>query len=159
MIDKRNISIQLYGSVIPYVVYINGMPVAYYAHIANHKWNYSGADLSLHIRADEIDCNVKTTAIVHYPTYQVDGSGMSGKMNRIKNVVSLLKNSWFGGAPLPDVVSATNQVPLHIEYNPANFNQYVNNLFNNYKKVEEAIGNILSDKKLSISEGTTLTTN
>lgn len=159
MIYKRNISIRFYGSVIPYVVYINGMPVAYYAHIANHTWNYSGDDLSLHIRADEIGYNVTTIAVVHYHTYQFDVNGMSGKMNRIKNVISLLKNNWFGGAPLPDFVSATNQVAMQIEYNPVNFYQSINDLFNNYKKVEEAIGNILSDKKLSISEGTTLTTN
>jgi alpha-glucosidase (family GH31 glycosyl hydrolase) len=140
MIQKRNIEFQLYGSVMPDSIILNGITLAYDAQKDNNTWNYSGHDLTVQIRANQSDCNTKTEIVVHYPAKQVDINGMIGKMNRLKRAVSLLKNN---GSPISDILSATNQVDVRIEYHPADFVQLTRDFANQYLQINDTISHTL----------------
>jgi len=145
MIQKRNIEFQLYGSVMPDSITLNGITLAYDAQKENNTWNYSGHDLTVQIRANQSDCNTKTEIVVHYPAKQVDINGMIGKMNRLKRAVSLLKNN---GSPISDILSATNQVDVRIEYHPTDFVQIVRGCMNYYPQIEGMINHTLDNKSI-----------
>jgi alpha-glucosidase (family GH31 glycosyl hydrolase) len=145
MIEKRNVDFQLYGSVMPNSITMNGTLLAYDAKKGNNTWNYSDHDLTVHIRANHTDCNAKTEILVHYPAKQVDINGMIGKMNRLKRVIALLKNN---GYPIPDILSTTNQVDIRIEYHPTDYVQIVRNFMNYYPQIEDTISHTLDNKTI-----------
>jgi alpha-glucosidase (family GH31 glycosyl hydrolase) len=138
MIQKRNIEFQLYGSVMPDSIILNGITLAYDAQKGNNTWNYSGHDLTVHIRANETDCNAKTEITVYYPAKQIDINGMIGNMHRLKRTVALLKNDGF---PIPDILSATNQVDIRIEYHPTDFNQLIREFATHFPQIKDTINN------------------
>ncbi len=145
MIEKRNVEVQLYGSVMPSSITMNGITLAYDANKGNNTWSDSGHDLTVHIRANQTDCNAKTEILVHYPQKRVDINGMIGKMNRLKRVVALLKNN---GSLIPDILSSTNQVDVRIEYHPTDYVQIVRNFMNYYSQIEDTISHTLVNKAI-----------
>jgi alpha-glucosidase (family GH31 glycosyl hydrolase) len=148
MIIKRNVEFQLYGSVMPDSIILNGITLAYDAQKENNTWNYSGNDLTVQIRANQSDCNTKTEIVVHYPANQVDINGMIGKMNRLKKAVALLKNNWFDGSPIPNMISATNQVDIRIEYNPSDFDHLIRNFIMHYTQIGDTINHTFVNKPI-----------
>ena len=145
MIEKRNVDFQLYGSVMPNSITMNGKLLAYDAKKGNNTWIYSGHDLTVHIRANQTDCNAKTEISVHYPAKQVDINDMIGKMNRLKRVIALLKDN---GSPIPDILSSINQADIRIEYQPTEYVQIVRNFMNYYPQIEDTISHTLVNKAI-----------
>jgi len=148
MIEKRNIDFQLYGSVMPNSITMNGKLLAYDAKKGNNTWNYSGHDLTVHIRANQTDCNTKTEISVHYPAKKIDINGMIGKMNRLKKAVALLKNNWFDASPIPNMISATNQVDIRIEYHPSDFDHLIRNFIMHYTQIGDTISHTFVNKAI-----------
>lgn len=148
MIEKRNVDFELYGSVMPKSITMNGILLAYDGQKGNNTWNYSGHDLTVHIRANQTDCNAKTEIVVHYPANPIDINGMIGKMNRLKKAVALLKNNWFDVSPIPNMISATNQVDIRIEYHPADFDRLVKSFKTHYAQIGDTINNTFVNKTI-----------
>ncbi|MGC9219632.1 MAG: hypothetical protein ACP5G8_09600 [Athalassotoga sp.] len=122
--------------------------LAYDAQKNDKAWYYSGKDLTVHIRANQTDCNAKTEVIVHYPVKPVDVNGMLGKMHRLKKAVDLLKNNWFDASPIPGMISSTNQVDIRIEYHPADFDRLVKDFSTHYSQIEDTIRNTFVNKDI-----------
>lgn len=148
MIEQRNLDVQLYGSVMPESVFVNGEKINYESKKTNNGWYFSGDDLTVHILVAKTDCNKKTTFTIHYPAQQPDINGMIGKMNRLRKTVVLFKNNWFDGAPVPANISSVNQTGIQIEYDPLHFTDYVNRFFATYKTIGETMDNTSVDKKI-----------
>lgn len=146
MIQKRNLEIQLYGSVIPSSVFVNGVKLNYSSENKENTWGYSGNQLTVQIRANNMDCTQKTEINVQFPPQLSDVNGIIGKMNRLKKVVSLVKNNWFDGSPIPEMLSATNQLDVRINYQPADFDILVGDFNRNYPQVGNTINNTHVDK-------------
>lgn len=149
MIEHRNIDFQLYGSVMPDSITLNGIVLPYIATNSDNSWNYSGHDLTVHILATQTDCNEKTQILVYYPVKQVDINGMIGKMHRLEKTVALLKNNWFDGSPIPNLISATNQANIEIEYQPSGFVNIVQNFKTNYSQIGDTISNTFVNKTIA----------
>ena len=149
MVEKRNVAFQLYGSVMPDSVTLNGQTLPYDRSDANNSWSYSGSDNTVRILSTEIDCNVTTNVKVYYPIKPVDINGMIGKMNRLKKAVDLMKNNWFHTSPIPNMISEMNQANLNIEYHPAEFNTIVQNFMMNYPRVGEIIDKTILKKEIA----------
>lgn len=148
MIEKRNVEFQLYGSVMPDSITLNGIKLTYDATKSNNTWNYSGQDNTVHILSTETNCNEMTKVLVHYPLKQVDINGMIGRMNRLKKTVDLMKNNWFNSSPIPNIISATNQANIDIEYHPFEFNNIVKNFMTNYSQIGDTISNTIIKKEI-----------
>jgi len=148
MIEKRNVNFQLYGSLMPDSITLNGFIIHYDAAKRNNTWNYSGYDFTVHIRANQTDCNVKTEISIHYPAEKVNINGMIGRMHRLKKTVNLLKNNWFDGSSIPNMISATNQVDIQIEYHPSDFDFLVHNFNTNYNQIGDTINNTIVNKAI-----------
>jgi len=148
MIEQRNIELQLYGSVMPTSVFMNGVKLNYNADKVNNSWYFSGDDLTVHILAAKTDCSNKTTFTINYPAEPVDVNGMIGKMNRLKKAVVLFKNNWFDGAPIPEIISSTNQTGIQIEYYPLHFSAYVQDFQKNYKLMADKMSNTFVNKSI-----------
>ena len=143
MIEARNVEFQLYGSLMPDSIKLNGKNIPYDATKSKNTWNYSGQDNTVHILCAETNCNEITNISVHYPLKQVDINGMIGRMHRLKKTVDLLKNNWFDSSPIPNMISATNQANINIEYHPAEFNNIVSNFMINYMQIADTINNTI----------------
>ena len=148
MIEKRNVEFQLYGSVMPDSISINDKVIPYEVGKSNNNWNYSGSDLTVHIHAKQTDCNSKLKIIIHYPIKQVQVNGMIGEMHRLKKTVALLKNNWFDGSPIPNMISLTNQVETNIEYHPTDFDNLVINFNTHYSQIGDTINNTFVNKAI-----------
>ena len=148
MIEKRNVEFQLYGSVMPDSITLNGNVIPYNSAKNDNTWNYSGQDFTVHIQANQTDCNAKCQLLVHYPLKQVSINGIIGRMHRLKKAVALVKNNWFDGSPIPDMISATNQVETNIEYNPTDFDHLVINFNTHYSHIGDTINNTLVNKAI-----------
>jgi len=148
MITKRNLEVQLYGSVIPSLVSLNGTPLEFNKDLKENTWNYNGAQLTVQIRAHQVDCNQKTVIKVQFPSSSVDINGVIGKMNRLRKAVALFKNNWFDGAPIPDMISSTNQLDIRINYKPSDFNALINDFNLHYSQIGDTINNTHVDKKV-----------
>jgi alpha-glucosidase (family GH31 glycosyl hydrolase) len=148
MIEKRNTAFQLYGSVMPDSITLNGKKIPYDVAKSNNTWTYSGNDLTVQILSKEVDCNESTKIVVYYPLKQVDINGMIGKMNRLKKAVELMKNNWFNSSPIPGMISEVNQASLNIEYHPAAFNQTALNFMLQYPQIGDAIDSTILRKEI-----------
>lgn len=148
MIEKRNVEFQLYGSVMPDSITLNGNRIPYSATKNNKTWSYSGHDNTVHILAAEVDCNEMYKIAVYYPLDKADINGMMGKMNRLKKVVDLMKNNWFNSSPIPNMISEVNQANLNIEYNPSEFNKIVHSFMTNYPQIGNTIDNTILKKEI-----------
>ncbi|MBN1183822.1 MAG: DUF5110 domain-containing protein [Bacteroidales bacterium] len=142
MNPARNYEIQLYGSVVPENVLVNGKKIVYSPDAQDNTWNYSGSDLTVHVYVHDISCEQKLEVKISYPDTSVNVNGMIGKMNRLRLTTDYLKNHWYNNAPLPAIVTSTNQSDLKIEYNPADFNRIVNDFNNNYLLIPDVISDI-----------------
>jgi len=146
MIKTRNVEFQLYGSLMPDSIKLNGKSITYDATKSKNSWNYSGQDNTVHILCAETNCNETTKLSVHYPLKKININGMIGRMHRLKKTVDLLKNNWFDSSPIPNMISATNQTIINIEYNPAEFNNIVNNFMTKYPQIADTINNTIVNK-------------
>lgn len=146
MIQKRNLDIQLYGSVMPTSVSLNGVPLAFNAENKDNTWNYSGEQLTVQIHTGQVDCSQKTEINVQFPVQTVDINGVIGKMNRLKKAVTLLKNNWFDGSPIPDMISSTNQLDIRINYQPTDFDTLLSEFNRNYSLIGDTIDKTHVDK-------------
>lgn len=148
MIEKRNVDFQLYGSIMPDSITMNDKVIPYEVGKSNNNWNYSGSDFTVHIHANQPDCSTKLKILVHYPINQVQVNGLIGKMHRLKKTVALLKNNWFDGSPIPDMISSTNQVETNIEYHPSDFDHLVSNFNLHYTQIGDTINNTFVNKAI-----------
>ena len=139
MMQNRNVEVQLYRSVIPDSLVLNGKLLSYNTEKKNDTWNYSGHDLTVHIRSNNMNCNSKTEFVIYYPSKQVDINGVIGKMHRLTKAVALLKNNWFDGSPIPALISSLNQTDIRIEYHPTHFNQLIHEFFMYYPQIGDFI--------------------
>ncbi|MBB3188651.1 glycoside hydrolase family 31 protein [Microbacter margulisiae] len=146
MIHNRNIEVQLYGSVIPDSVVLNGRLLSYNTDKKNDTWNYSGHDLTVHIRSNDVSCNSKTEFEIYYPSKQVDINGMIGEMHRLKKAVAFLKNS---GSPIPDMLSGVNQTDIRIEYHPTHFNRLIHEFAMYYPQVGDLINQTIVNPSIA----------
>jgi hypothetical protein len=146
MIRKRNLDVQLYGSVMPTSVSLNGVSLAFNAENKDNTWNYTGEQLTVQIHASQVDCSHKTEITVQFPAQTVELNGVIGKMNRLKKTVTLLKNNWFDGSPIPDMISATNQLDARINYKPADFDTLLRDFNRNYTLIGDTIDKTHVDK-------------
>jgi hypothetical protein len=146
MIQKRNLEVRLYGSVMPTSVSINGEILEYNTENKNNTWNFSGEELTVKIRANQVDCNQKTEIKIQFPAQKVDVNGVIGKMNRMRKAVTLFKNNWFDGAPIPEMISATNQLDVRINYQPKNFELLISEFNKNYSQIGDTMGKTHVDK-------------
>ena len=85
---------------------------------------------------------------VQFPTHQVDINGVIGKMNQLKKVVTLFKNNWFDGAPIPGLISAANQLDVRINYQPTNYDTLIDNFQLHYSQIGDSISNTHVDKNI-----------
>ncbi len=145
---KRNLEVDLYGSVIPLSIALNGVKLEYNTENKENTWSYTGNKLTVQIRAHQVDCSQKNIITVQYPTQMVDINGVIGKMNRLKKAVSLLKNNWADFAPIPEMISATNQLAVRINYDPADFNSLISSFKLNYSQVGDTINNTHVNKHI-----------
>ena len=148
MIEKRNLEVQLYGSTMPSSVSMNGVELVYNDQKNNNTWNYSGKNLTVHIYANLLDCSRKTEIKVQFPIQTIDINGLIGRMNRLKKTVALLKNNWFDGSPIPEMISATNQLDVRINYQPKDFELLISEFNKNYSQIGDTINNTHVDKKV-----------
>ena len=148
MIMKRNLEVQFYGSVLPTSVTLNGTLLEFSKENKENTWNYDGAELTVQIRTAPIDCSQKTVINIQFPLQKADINGVIGKMNRLRKAVSLLKNNWFDGAPIPDMISSTNQLNVRLNYKPSDFNALINDFNKHYLQIGDTIGNTHVDKKV-----------
>lgn len=148
MIEKRNVEFQLYGSVMPDSITLNGNRIPYSATKNNKTWSYSGDNNTVHVLSAEISCNEMNMLTVHYPLEKADINGMMGKMNRLKKVVDLMKNNWFNSSPIPNMISEANQANLNIEYNPSEFNKIVHSFMTNYPQIGNTIDKTILKKEI-----------
>ncbi|MDD4968982.1 MAG: glycoside hydrolase family 31 protein [Paludibacter sp.] len=135
MIQKRNMEVQLYGSVMPDKVSLNGVELKYDSENKGNSWGYSGNQLTVNIRAHQVDCSQKTEIKVQFPTQTVDVNGVIGKMSRLKKAVTLFKNNWFDGAPIPGIISSTNQLDVRINYQPTHFEALIRDFNLQYPQI------------------------
>jgi len=147
MIKKRNLDVQLCGSVIPESVSINGKEVKS-GEATEDSWNYSGDELVLHVFAHQTDIKKKTEIKIKYPEKKVDINGLKGKMNRLKHVTTLVKNNWFDGSPIPELISSLNQLGLRIYYQPSDFEHLVREFNTAYPAVYDMVNQTHIDKKI-----------
>lgn len=148
MIEKRNVEFQLYGSVMPDSITLNGNRIPYSATKNNKTWSYSGDNNTVHVLSAEINCNEMCKIAVYYPFEKADINGMMGKMNRLKKVVDLMKNNWFNSSPIPNMISEVNQTNLNIEYNPSEFNKIVHSFKTNYPQIGNTIDKTILKKEI-----------
>jgi len=148
MIQKRNLEVQLVGAVMPTSISLNGVKLEYGAENKYNTWNYSGTKLTVQIRANQLDCSQKTEIKVQFPAQPIDINGMIGKMSRLNKAVSLLKNNWFDFAPIPELISATNQVDVQINYHPTDFESLIRDFKLHYAQIGDTINNTHVDKKI-----------
>jgi len=148
MITKRNLEVQLVGSVIPSSITLNGTPLEFKTGNKENTWNYDGAQLTVQIKAHQVDCSQKTVIKVQFPSSTVNINGVIGKMNRLRKAVALFKNNWFDGAPIPDMISSTNQLDVMINYRPSDFNAYINDFNLHYSQIGDTINSTHVDKKV-----------
>jgi len=148
MIEKRNVDFQLYGSIMPDSITMNDKVIPYEVGKSNNNWNYSGSDFTVHIHANQPDCSTKLKILVYYTINQVQVNGLIGKMHRLKKTVALLKNNWFDGSPIPDMMSSTNQVETNIEYHPSDFDHLVSNFNLHYTQIGDTINNTFVNKAI-----------
>jgi len=148
MIQKRNVDFQLYGSIMPDSITMNDKVIPYEVGKSNNNWNYSGSDFTVHIHANQPDCSTKLKILVYYTINQVQVNGLIGKMHRLKKTVALLKNNWFDGSPIPDMMSSTNQVETNIEYHPSDFDHLVSNFNLHYTQIGDTINNTFVNKAI-----------
>lgn len=148
MIEKRGVEFQLFGSVMPDSIKINDIILPYTATKNESGWNYSGQDVSVHVRVDQTSCNAETRLCVYYPAKRLDINGMVGKMHRLKKTVELLKNNWNDGSPIPNVISAANQIGVSIDYHPTEFDRLVNGFMTWYTQISDTINNTFVNKSV-----------
>jgi hypothetical protein len=148
MISKRNLEVQLFGSVMPVSVSLNGVKLEYNKENKDNTWSYSGDLLTAHIRANQVDCSQKTEFKIQFPAQPVDINGVIGKMNRLRKAVTLLKNNWFDGSPIPEMISATNQLDVRINYQPENFDSLLKDFNLHYLQIGDTINNTHVDKNV-----------
>ena len=148
MIKKRNLEVQLYGSVLPSLVSLNGVKLDFNTENKENTWSYSGNQLTVKIRAHQVDCNQKTEIKVKFPTKTVDINGVIGKMNRLRKAVTLFKNNWFDGAPIPNMISVTNQLDIRINYQPKDFDNLIRDFNSHYSQIGDTISNTHVDKTI-----------
>ncbi|MDP4207139.1 MAG: glycoside hydrolase family 31 protein, partial [Bacteroidota bacterium] len=140
MLSERNYEIRLHGSVMPQSISINGTEVSYSAEQKGNAWNYTGSDLTAHIYIPQMACNQKLEVVVKYPQEQVNVDGMIGKMNRLKLSTAYLKDHWYQGAALPEIIPTAEEVNMAIEYNPENFSSLVKMFNESYPLIPDVIG-------------------
>jgi len=148
MIQKRQLEVQLYGSVMPDKILLNGVEIPYSSENGSDTWDYSGNGLTVHIHIHPVDCSQKTVIAVQFPANKVDVNGVIGKMNRLGKVVTLLKNNWFDGSPIPNMISATNQLDVRIDYQPTGFDNMVKEFNRLYPQIGDTISNTHVDKNV-----------
>jgi len=148
MIRKRNIEVQLCGSVLPLSVSLNGTKLEFNAGNKENTWSYDGAQLAVRIRAHQVDCNSITKINVQFPSKISDINGVPGKMNRLRKAVALFKNNWFDGAPIPDIISATNQLDVRINYKPSDFDALIRDFNLHYIQIGDVMEKTAVDKKI-----------
>ena len=148
MIRKRNIEVQLCGSVLPLSVSLNGTKLEFNAGNKENTWSYDGAQLAVRIRAHQVDCNSITKINVQFPSKISDINGVPGKMNRLRKAVALFKNNWFDGAPIPDIISATNQLDVRINYKPSDFDALIRDFNLHFIQIGDVMEKTAVDKKI-----------
>ena len=148
MIQKRQLEVQLYGSVMPAKISLNGVEIPYSSENDKDSWSYSGNGLTVHIHIHPVDCSQRTEITVQFPAQKIDVNGVIGKMNRLGKVVALLKNNWFDGSPIPNMISATNQLDVRINYQPTGFDSLVKDFNRLYPQIGDTISNTHVDKNV-----------
>jgi len=148
MIMKRNLEVQMYGSVFPTTVSLNGTVLEFSKENKENTWNYDGAELAVHIRTAPVDCSQKTVINVKFPLQKADINGVIGKMNRLRKAVALFKNNWFDASPISDMISSTNQLDVRLNYKPSDFNALINDFNLHYSQIGDTISNTHVDKKV-----------
>ncbi len=140
MNDSKRYEIQLYGSVMPQNVTVNGKTYSYSSEKKQNCWNYSGKDLCAHIYIPQTLCSTMINITVIYPPdITTDLNGMIGKMRRLSLAVNYLKNHWGDGSPLYDDIAGTELTYLKIEYSPENFKQIINDFNTHYFQIPDLI--------------------
>jgi hypothetical protein len=132
----------------PVSVSLNGVKLEYNKENKDNTWSYSGDLLTAHIRANQVDCSQKTEFKIQFPAQPVDINGVIGKMNRLRKAVTLLKNNWFDGSPIPEMISATNQLDVRINYQPENFDSLLKDFNLHYLQIGDTINNTHVDKNV-----------
>lgn len=148
MLQKRNLELQLVGSEMPLEVSVNGVTWNRGKESDINVWNYSGSELAVKIRVEKTDCSQKTEIKVIFPRQHEDINGLQGKMTRLNKVVSLVKNNWFDGAPIPDMISSANQLGLQIDYHPEHFVKLIRKFKIDYSHVCDTISNTHVDREI-----------
>lgn len=137
----RKLEFQIYGSVLPSKVTVDGEELNYNKTSNKHCWNYSGNDLTMHVFAEQ-DVNKELNVNILYDENQPNLNGLIGRMSRLKKAVSTLKNNYFDGAPIPAELSEQNQVGIRIEYSPENFKQIIDSFNEHYNSLYKCFDDI-----------------
>ena len=139
MIQTRNFELQLYGIALPAKVFVDGKEFPFAMASTENAWTYSGKDLTAHIHIPRMDCQHKMEIIIHLNEKNTNVDGVIGKMNRLREATLYLKNHWFEGSPLPDIIPGTDQAWLNINYHPENFDKIISDFHVNYDKIPQII--------------------
>jgi len=148
MLQSRNLEVQLFGSIMPTTIFLNGVKLGYDSEKKENTWNYSGNQLTVQIRASQINCSQKTEFKIQFPTQTPEINGIIGKMNRLKKTVSFLKNNWFDGSPIPEMISSLNQLDVRINYHPSDFESLIRDFNLHYPQIGDTINNTHVEKKI-----------
>ena len=140
MSGSRNYEFQLFGSLAPQSVAVNGKVVPYSYEKADNTWNYSGKNLTVHIYVPKTSCSNKITVQVYYSPESIAkadiANGVIAKLNRLKYCTALLKEN---SRMLPGIISSTEITDMKLEYSPANCIQEIENFNRNYSGLSELI--------------------
>lgn len=146
MTATRRYAVQLFGAEMPQRITVNGRKVPY-TYLANDKgWSYDGQTLSATIPLPPGVCAARQEVLVEYNAESVAvNTGLVKKFRQLTKATTALK---FRDAQLllPEVIGNCEETNRKIEYNPAQFAEYIRYFNTHYTQLPDAI------RKTSISQ-------
>jgi len=146
MHDSRSYDIQIYGSLPPEIIKVNGKNINYAYERSDSTWNYSGNDLTTHIFIPKTNCAEKIEIEIGYSAEAIKNAdmvnGMIGKMNRLKISTALMENSMKPGEELPAAIVSANITNLRLEYDPENCIKEIEKFNSVYTSLPDIISSV-----------------
>jgi hypothetical protein len=142
MNNSRSYEIQVFGSLAPKAIQVNGKTIPYSSEITDYTWNFSGNDLTIHVYIPKTSCTKEIEILV---TFSQDSqqnadivNGVINKMNRLKLCVAYLKEN----GRVPDILSAADITDMKLTYSPMNCISEINSFNSNFQNISQVIQNM-----------------
>jgi hypothetical protein len=119
-LTSKQLELQFCGYWKPSGVSVNGRKISMERDSSKLFWSFDAQGCITHIFVPALTLEKATNVRLEFSpqAYQSKGilDGLSGKINRLREALALIKTNWSDGAPLPRILTSTESIMAKINY-------------------------------------------